>query len=422
MTVTAYCGPAGTGKTYRLMEQVKDEVTDRPLESHERVLALTYMHGSRRRLDSRLRGIAELNRHYQAMTLDSLAWRLCRRWRALAARLNGQLPDEAEFEATCALAAELLGRPEVASWVRVSYPYVVVDEAQDLTNPRSEMVRHLAASCQVLLAFDEFQCLDSSMGPMPIVSWLSDYCEPTILEKCHRTDDAELLAAARAVRNGCAPVREGSQFKVVPTPSKPLSATYLANFIAWRGDGNVAVLTPSRKGSFVDDVVELVRTRKLGKRQNGKYPIEWEVRPQEEADRIWGLTDLPGQCSPAAAAELLEPHRQEQGVQPVMDWIRHRGALGIDNLSADQIRKRINRTVSESRQFGGRPTRRFSAMTIQQAKNREFDHVAVLWPYTVPKNDDRRRRLLYNAITRARRSCLVMVQGEKLLDEAPFCD
>jgi superfamily I DNA/RNA helicase len=59
-------------------------------------------------------------------------------------------------------------------------------------------------------------------------------------------------------------------------------------------------------------------------------------------------------------------------------------------------------------------------MTIQQAKNREFDHVVVVWPYTVPNDDEQRRRLLYNAITRAQRSCLVLVQAQALADAPPF--
>ena len=54
-------------------------------------------------------------------------------------------------------------------------------------------------------------------------------------------------------------------------------------------------------------------------------------------------------------------------------------------------------------------------MTIQQAKNREFDHVIALWPYTIPNDVEQRRRLLYNAITRAKRSCLVLVQAENML-------
>ncbi|MDH3378769.1 MAG: ATP-binding domain-containing protein [Gammaproteobacteria bacterium] len=50
-------------------------------------------------------------------------------------------------------------------------------------------------------------------------------------------------------------------------------------------------------------------------------------------------------------------------------------------------------------------------MTIQQAKNREFDHVIVLWPYTVPNENNQKRRLLHNAIARTKRSCIVLAQS-----------
>jgi superfamily I DNA/RNA helicase len=72
------------------------------------------------------------------------------------------------------------------------------------------------------------------------------------------------------------------------------------------------------------------------------------------------------------------------------------------------------------RRYGTSTRPQFVAMTVQQAKNREFEHVVVIWPYTIPNDDDQKRRLLYNAITRARRSCLVLVQAQELLDAPPF--
>ena len=59
-------------------------------------------------------------------------------------------------------------------------------------------------------------------------------------------------------------------------------------------------------------------------------------------------------------------------------------------------------------------------MTIYQAKNREFDSVVVLWPYRISGSIDRKRRLLYNAITRAKRRAVVIVQNPSRLKEPPF--
>ena len=57
-------------------------------------------------------------------------------------------------------------------------------------------------------------------------------------------------------------------------------------------------------------------------------------------------------------------------------------------------------------------------MTVHQAKNREFDSVIVLWPYEVSAT--RQRRLLYNAITRAKRQAVVIVQNPDRINQPPF--
>lgn len=59
-------------------------------------------------------------------------------------------------------------------------------------------------------------------------------------------------------------------------------------------------------------------------------------------------------------------------------------------------------------------------MSVHGAKNREFEHVVVLWPLAVAGDDEHKRRLLYNAITRAKSDCLVLVQLKQQLDQPPF--
>lgn len=211
MPVTAFEGPAGTGKTHSLIEELGNKLRNRALASHERVVALTFMHGARRRLDSTLRQILELGGRFQAMTVDSFAWRLVQRWERLAVHLGYAIPTEERYDETCALAAALMARPAVKSWVAMSYPLVLVDEAQDLSSERSAMVAETASPCHVLLAFDEFQCLNPDLRPMAIQSWLPEVCTPTRLTDCRRTNDAELLEAARAVRDGRAVQQNGGR-------------------------------------------------------------------------------------------------------------------------------------------------------------------------------------------------------------------
>ena len=89
-----------------------------------------FMHGARLRLATRLGRVGQLGRRFECVTIDSFAWRLLGRWRALAARVGGAIPDT--FDGRCDLAGTLLERPEVCAWVIARFPIVVIDEAQDL--------------------------------------------------------------------------------------------------------------------------------------------------------------------------------------------------------------------------------------------------------------------------------------------------
>jgi hypothetical protein len=422
MSVAAFEGPAGCGKTHCLINELADALRRRTLASHERVLALTFMHGSRQRLDARLREVDGLTGRFEATTLDSFAWRLTQRWRRLAVYLGQGLPAEGAYDATCSLAAALLERECVLTWVSVSYPIIIVDEAQDLSRERSLMIKTLTQSSMVLMAFDEFQCLNPALLPISIEDWVREHCDPTVLKGCHRTGDAELIDAARAVREGHPVSLNDKQFKVVATPGLPnLGATYVANAIAWRRGGNVAVLTPSRQGGFADSVVARVGAGPVGKRQNGPYKIEWESSDEQEGAALWGKLALGDRCTAEDVLAAIRPHRNEPVIRTLQEWIiRQRCTRGLQELTAADLRQQLGRVLSLRRRYGQRAQGQFTAMTIQQAKNREFDHVIVLWPYTVPRDDDQRRRLLYNAITRAKRSCLVLVQAQDMLQWPPF--
>ena len=424
MPTIAFEGPAGTGKTYNLMKRLADAVREHGLQPHERVLALTYMHGSRRRLATRLQEIDGLAGKFHATTLDSFAYHLCRRWSPLAKHLGQTVPADGDYDAICECAAALLKRPVVKSWVRTSFPHLVVDEAQDLSTHRSEMIREMAQVCRVLLAFDEFQCLRPDLRPMPIGTWLHDDCDLIRLDECYRTQNDELLQAARALRDGES-IEGGKKFGVEVRPASPRNyaypATYLSNFIAWRKGGNVAVLTPSRKGGFADGIVNLVKSKSLGKKKNGPFPIEWQQSGESQRESLWKNLNMPAECSISEALDHLDAHMDLPVVKDVHRWIvRRRSVSGVSRIDSAEVQNRFNYLTDMRKHYRVRSEPRFSAMTIQQAKNREFDHVVVIWPHTVWGDTEHKRRLLYNAITRAIRSCLVLVQSDKLRNSPPF--
>src|SRR5437868_1846159 len=98
MPFRGFEGPAGTGKTHSLLEAVKEQLAASPLLAHQRVLALTFMHGSRRRLDERFADEAQLRGRYSCLTIDGFAAHVARRWSEMAAAFNASCGN---FSQTC---------------------------------------------------------------------------------------------------------------------------------------------------------------------------------------------------------------------------------------------------------------------------------------------------------------------------------
>lgn len=336
--------------------------------------------------------------------------------------MGHRIPGENDYAGTCALAAQLLQQNVVRAWVEMSFPIVVVDEAQDLSTERSAMIGAWAQSGTIFLAFDEFQCLDARLLPIAIETWLRDHCRPTPLAGCRRTNNDELIQAARAVRDGRAVALNGASFKVIATPGHVnFSATCLANAIAWRRGGNVAVLTPSRLGGFAENAVSRVGQGPIGRHQTGPFHIHWEGNDRQELDTLWARLGIADGCGIDEALRLLSGHRNLPVVSTLRDWlILRRSTSGIQIVVAADLLRQLDRALARRHHFGGRQDPQFVAMTIQQAKNREFDHVILFWPHRMRDDPMQKRRLLYNAITRAKRGCTVLVQSEDMLQAPPF--
>ena len=321
----------------------------------------------------------------------------------------------------------LLSRSVVRDWVVSSFPFIIVDEAQDLSHSQSEMIRHLSTQAHVLLGFDEFQCLDEELRPISILSWLSSSCAPTVLVQNHRTSSSELLAAGAALRSGRSIVLDGKSLKILVagprTGATPkLAATWL-NFAAAR-KGNLALLTPSRHGGFADNVVTLAQAGfsiKDGTKTFSPLPIQWEQSDREEPGLIASKFKFPQSGEGIDIIAALNSVTNSYTLKDIENWLaKRRRTTGQTTASKAELISQLHASYSRRRKFGQRRQSQLNAMTIHQAKNREFDNVVVIWPYAIPVDEDQRRRLLYNAVTRARHSCLVLVQDNALMAGAPF--
>jgi UvrD-like helicase C-terminal domain/AAA domain len=423
MSVSAFMGPAGVGKTFHLMNATHDALLARPLEEGQRVLALSFMHGSRRRLDDRLRKVSGLRNRFACVTVDRFAWELCIRWRSLR-RHEGQ-PDlqEQQYEATCDAAGFLMEKDEVRDWVARSYPYVVIDEAQDLRPERLRILRALETKVTMLAAADEFQCLIPALRPSPAMEWLNERCRPLTLSAQHRTEQAALISAAHAIRSGKSIVA-GRNLTVMAAPGRPpfeFAAACVANAIAWNGGNDIAIITPSKAGGFVSTAIERVASGPVGKKKNGPFRIHWEQSDKDIAEHYASNLNLPADGELIATLESLNATGSHPAIGMCREMIlRSYSLTGRRHFEHEFVRQQLTMSFSRCQRFVRTDANRIKAMTVHQAKNREFEGVVILWPYRVAGDAEQQRRLLYNGITRAKRWCAIVVQGHDLLKIPPF--
>ena len=389
MTINAFVGPAGVGKTFHLMNAARGELLASPLQDGQRVLALTFMHGSRRRLDERLRQVNGLRSRFTCETIDRFAWELCIRWRSLRRHEGQPVLREDQYDATCDAAGLLVEKAEVRDWIARTYPLVIVDEAQDLRPERLRILRALEANVSMLAAADEFQCLIPVLRPSPAMQWLNERCQPLPLSAQHRTNQAALISAAQAIRAGKSIVADRN-LTVVSAPGRPpfeFAASCVANAIAWNGGNDIAIITPSKAGDFASVVVRRVGSGPVGKTKNGPYKIIWEQSDEDIVEHHVSNLSLPADGELTATIEALNMPGRHPAVGMCKDAIlRCHSLTGRQNFDHEFVHQQLLIGFTRYRQFASANAYRIKAMTVHQAKNREFEGVVVLWPYRVAGN------------------------------------
>ena len=416
-------GPAGTGKTTRLFQRLGRVLAECPIADHQQVLALTKMHGSRRRMDGQLRAVPGLRGRYRCCTADSFAWRIVRRWRTLARRRSSSRPAEHDYDGICSLAGALLGETTVTRWIVRVFPIVVVDEFQDSKGGQLAMIAALSSSATCIATADDFQDLDSA-DVNPAVEWARNNGECESLSDIHRTSAPGLLKASRSLREGGEVPRNGNGFAVLGAPNHNVGASFVSKNLSWRSNwADTAVLSPVRPASspFVRDLIARVQAKPIGDPPKGPHSVPWEESYEEECGRFIEGLALPDDPDAEVRSDDLSFDDIGGPRQGLRRWIeRQTRIVGRATFTAGEIRCEARRIHQQSRAYRRVRDRGVRAMTIHQAKNREFPSVIVLWPYQVGGAVERQRRLLYNAITRARYRVLVVVQNPKRLRQPPF--
>lgn len=442
MNFEFYEGAAGTGKTHNIVGRASEIVQNGALIGEQKLLALTFMNGSRRRLDLRLGQNLTFRRRYNCQTFDVFARMLIRRRSSLITQAMNKLTDSLnEFDGPCALAALLLEQEAVRLWVARSYPLILVDEVQDLDEHRLRILKGLSRSCRILAAADAFQCLNNEHDTTSLIQWLESVGQTTRLTIVHRTNKNGLLSAARAIREGKdvkSVLRSrtsqknnimwyGDGFRLqetVATAQKPsLLAWTIANDLSQR-QGQTIILTPDTGNVIIRNALSIVQTKQWARPNGttfGPYAHSWDRNDKQELNDVLAQIKLP---DTASFADYRTHISQFAGLIPSANIInrmdRLRRTIGQINFSALQVTKFIQDALLNRVRFGYRQQSSTLSMTIHRAKNREFPNVILLWPHTVTGNEDHLRRLLYNGITRAQLHCTVIVLGMERLNAPPF--
>ena len=186
MPFQGFEGPAGTGKTRHLTNAVLERFAVDRLPDHQHVLALTFMHGSRRRLDERLSGLAGLRSRFTCMTIDGLANHVVERWRSLA---HTHHACHGDFSQTCNACGQLLEEPQIGKMGSREVSDTGGRRGSGVSPPRLRIIRALAPHVKLYLAADEFQCLDDEIDTAPFYGMVS--------HRPNHVSDADLAHFAR---------------------------------------------------------------------------------------------------------------------------------------------------------------------------------------------------------------------------------
>ena len=153
----------------------------------------------------------------------------------------------------------------------------------------------------------------------------------------------------------------------------------------------------------------------------GPHRIFWEVSQEDEEETFVRSLRLPeGVSNLINASDVVLPRSSGPSISLASWFERQRLLAGRLSFTAAEITEQARLCHQRCRSYRRLPAPGVRALTVHQAKNREFDSVIVLWPYEVQGSDARLRRLLYNAITRARRAAVVIVQNPARLSLPPF--
>ncbi len=428
--IRGYIGQAGTGKTTKLIAVLEGLVEEKQLTDNNAILAITFMHGSRKRLTAKLSFLSKRGIKVECQTIDSFCFRILLRYR----RFLG-INKEIQVSELCKendiidkgnlillginsvrkYAIDLLKNEVVRTQLSVSFPIVVVDEFQDCDGLLLDFIQQLSTMSSFLIASDDFQKLEKGDEPCKATSWLAATSNASILSEIHRTKNQAVLLTAKALRTNTS---LSPCVEVCPGTSSALAAWKIASKVRYNswgiGQTNIAIISPIRpeKDTFVSETIERVK-QPFPKHDFPGYYFYIENEKEDSTNELvsalpnWNQIEI-------VTKENLSTWFKDKNTKIKSATTRAFRLLnlrGKEQITKEEYTELVSRQIHSHRSFGtARNTIRKLVLTVHQAKNREFDYVIILWPYKAQSGDTYSRKVLYNAVTRAKLDALIIVQ------------
>jgi superfamily I DNA/RNA helicase len=431
--VVVYTGQAGTGKTYSLIQLLTQILPQREWLKYEAVLALTFMHGSRKRLESNLQFVKnDFKVKCECSTIDSFALSVVNRFRSylnlnkpISVSFNGS-DFESEFEIQLTLDSihkstiNLFKYESVKAFISNTYPYIIIDEFQDCSGTLLEIVKLLTSSIYILIAADPFQELSDTEESEGMKWLLENYFEIIDLdsEGVKRTKNTRILNTATCLRKG--ENIKGEKIYITPA-AKALASYFLKTNIYYNlCKGNIAIISPTMNSNFVKNAIDSLSTTytfKKGSKNEGKTigPYNNLLGSDNYAKVEEILKDIPSR--PLNKSDLNELKAKNNFVisRCCAKSFKKMSLRNVEEIPYDDFVYTVNHVIHTYNNFYQNEKKsKLTITTIKSAKNQEFDTVIILWPYEVAGSLLYKRKLLYNAVTRAKINAIIIVQNKTM--------
>jgi hypothetical protein len=418
-------GPAGSGKTYTLLNKAAEYSKRLITEDHQSLLAITYMHGSRQRLDASLSSHGACSKIRRSVgTIDGFALQLVNQWRSslglrTPACATKTAPDagtecafgvQFSYDRVVSMAADLLRHPTVRVTVANSHPLVIVDEFQDCIDDRLRVICELSSFVPVIAAADPFQHLDCSGDQCPATTWMESLAGigtgALRLDKNHRTNQQPIINGAIALRANQVAAKPAVGVFVVPMgkgSTLGLAASkILYSVIDKKKKGSTAIILPSN----LQNADKLIQSLKKQSEEKGLSIPHYSIQSSadHELDAVRAEVNRFAMAAAKKGDECTLGTDASEAVARAESFSRLRGLPEVDEGLLQYF---VGRVVHAKRAYA-RTSARMIFTTIHGAKNREFDHVFVVWGYKLQNSFEQQRRLLYNAVTRAKMGCVIL--------------